>query len=272
MAMKEFTLTIENTLGKSVELAVTGDMLIKDLKLLIQDKEGHPADEQILLLHGCTPILRDELSISSYGINDSKCWIQLTRRLSPDSMSSAASDRDHALIRLGRSRIPLIHIKDPSDSIHVFVVTHNAVQDYNIGSPYIVNSLMGVIQTKQGIPLDRQKLSYEGVELKEFSTLEDYGITNGAKIVLELKPTKFKEFQKKTLGFANKLTSLGVLKVDTTIQPEPKESLFEETPPKSTAVDTEVSAIPIRIESTDESPVVDPDDTELEMPGAWVDT
>ena len=41
-----------------------------------------------------------------------------------------------------------------------------------------------MIQTVQGIPIDRQILEFDSVRLREFNTLMDYGIENGDMIIL----------------------------------------------------------------------------------------
>ncbi|PVF94386.1 hypothetical protein CPB86DRAFT_818077 [Serendipita vermifera] len=171
-----------------------------------------------------------------------------------------------------RSEESLIHTKNPIDPVRVFIVTQNSVQEYEIGRPYVINSLMGMIQTKRGISLDRQKLSYKGVELKEFSTLGDYGISDMADIVLEVKPTKLEKFRRKTSRFINKMVRQGDPKIAViTTPPTPKP--LEETPMEGTTTDAKNSAFPTQIESIDNAParVEDSEDIRLEMPGAWVE-
>jgi hypothetical protein len=85
----------------------------------------------------------------------------------------------------------LIGSSDPSvpdpkleDPINIYIATPGMKEEYKLGRPYIVYSLMRMIENRQGISTDRQTLLYGSAVLKEFATLEEYHIYSGAEITL----------------------------------------------------------------------------------------
>jgi hypothetical protein len=104
-----------------------------------------------------------------------------------------ASDRlMGAELLFGPSDKPKVTDPKPKDPINIYIVASGMKEEYKLGRPYIVYSLMRLIENRQGIPTDLQTLLYESVTLKEFSTLQDYDISPGAEITLVVEAVGFR--------------------------------------------------------------------------------
>jgi hypothetical protein len=167
--------------GKRIWLNIPNtDITVHDIKIMIETTEGIPPDQQRLIF--AKRQLEDGRALSDYRVSNCST-LHLVLRL-----------RGGELTKLTPSPPHLIHATESSAPIFVYVVTSSVRTVYQVGSPYVVNSLMGMIQTRQGIPLDRQKLLYGSVALKEFDTLRDYDMPTGAEITLIFKPGKLEQY------------------------------------------------------------------------------
>ncbi|PVF94382.1 hypothetical protein CPB86DRAFT_789136 [Serendipita vermifera] len=63
---------------------------------------------------------------------------------------------------------------------------------------------MGMIQTKQGILINRQMLFFGDEQLKEFGRLQDYGMSEGDSIYLEVKLGKLEAYRRKAKIWASR--------------------------------------------------------------------
>jgi ubiquitin C len=167
--------------GKIIWLDIPNtDITVHDVKIMVQDREGIPPDQQRLIF--AKRQLEDGRTLSDYQVSNGSTLHMILRL------------RGGELTKLTPSPPRLIHATESSAPIFVYVVTSSVRTLYQVGSPYVVNSLMGMIQTRQGITIDRQKLIYGSMALKEFDTLPDYDISTGAEITLEIKPSKFEQY------------------------------------------------------------------------------
>ena len=134
--MNEKIITLE------VELSCT----IGNIKSIIQDKEGIPVDQQVLL--GCQ-ILENECTLSDYNIQKKSiiCLAELK----------------HIFVKTSTGKTVTFEIK-PSDTIDDMKVK---------------------IQHKEGIPTDQQILIFNRKVLKSGYKIQEYDIGNNSTIVLE---------------------------------------------------------------------------------------
>lgn len=73
----------------------------------------------------------------------------------------------------------------PTEGITVRVSSADGRFSYQIGPPFTIESLMAMIQARQCIPVDKQRLTFNGTRVMEFSTLKDYGIKNGDMLIVD---------------------------------------------------------------------------------------
>lgn len=134
-------------------------MLVEDLKVLVEQQCDIPPNWQRLIFAGNQ--LEDGRTLSSYEITKG-CIVHFVLKL--------RGGNPEGLVQLVSA---LIHVPNPHEPIRVQILGPRGREEYEVGRPYVVNSLMGMIHTRQGIPLDRQILLYGGAKLQEFSTFED---------------------------------------------------------------------------------------------------
>jgi hypothetical protein len=85
----------------------------------------------------------------------------------------------------------LIHmphsITDKTISVFVLMSPDGTTNIYEFGPPFTVDSLMGMIRSRQHISMHRQEFMFKGTKLSEFYTLSNYGIVNGDTIRLRVR-------------------------------------------------------------------------------------
>ena len=153
--------------GKIIRLyEVNNTDTVDDIKLTLEALEGFPPER--LFFDGKQ--LESGRTLQDYNIqNENTLWIILRLPGGGYTFNPARN---------------LVHVPNPTITIDVTVSTREWVYYFKVGSPFTIDSLMGMIQTAQGIPIDRQILEFNSVQLKEFNTLMDYGIRNGDTIIL----------------------------------------------------------------------------------------
>ena len=133
--------------GKTVALGVRGGDTVRHLKSVIYEKEGTPPDQQKLLSGG--RVLRDEKRLRECGVHN-------------------GSTVDLCLGLLGGGPLSKrIFVKTPTgqDIITLYVDGYQGV-----------GLVKAEIQDKMGIPQHQQQLMFNGRQLMDELTLDDYGI------------------------------------------------------------------------------------------------
>ncbi|XP_056119805.1 polyubiquitin-like [Rhinichthys klamathensis goyatoka] len=150
----ELTVKLMNGDVNLKPLKVSGDATVGELKELISKDFNEPPDKQKLSINNGHRIYLDDdsRSLSSYGLHSDTVVMLL---ITPDE----------------------VFVKNEKGQIHKYEVDVNET----------VDQLQNKIFRKESVPIDQQRLIYNGKQLEAGKRLQDYDITSGSTIYMTLR-------------------------------------------------------------------------------------